>query len=295
MTSEATAGGRCPAPIAGLRGWAAWHPVATFLALAYAISWPAWLLVASGYGGGEATMMVAQLGPALAGLATVLLTGASMRGFIRSLVRWRVAPKWYAIAVGLPAALIAAQALLYTLLGNPVEVASLPGRLVNFLPSVVILALIAGLGEEPGWRGFAQPRLQDRYTPVAATLVLGGAWALWHLPLVFVDPRFSHGFASLAPQLLVAVLTMLTIALYAFSYTWLHNRTRSVLLCMLLHGVFNAAIGLFPASLDVLQRWVYVSLLGVQVVTLLAAALVLIVATRGTLGYEEGSDLGRAA
>ena len=273
-------------PTSGFRGRVARHPVAAFFLMAYAISWLAWTPAALG-GGNGALMMVAQFGPALAGLATVSLSGGSARGLLRSVVRWRVAPKWYAAAVGVPVALILLQAILYAVLGNPVDPASLPGRLVNFLPTVVILALIAGLGEEPGWRGFALPRLQDRFAPVAATAVLGALWGLWHLPLVFVDPRFSHGFASPGPQVLVAALTMLTVALYAFLYTWLYNRTRSVLLCMILHGSFNAAIGLFPASLDVLQRWAYVSLLGVQAATLLAAVGALIVVTRGTLGHTE--------
>lgn len=154
-----------------------------------------------------------------------------------------------------------------------------------FLPSAVILTLIAGLGEEPGWRGFALPRLEARYAPVIATAVLGFVWAMWHLPLVFVDPRFPHGFASVAPQVLLALLTMLTIFFYAFFYTWVYNRTRSVLLCMLLHGSFNAAIGLLPASLEVLQRGTYVALLVVQVATLLLAVIVLVAATGGRLGY----------
>jgi hypothetical protein len=113
----------------------------------------------------------------------------------------------------------------------------------------MVLALIAGLGEEPGWRGFALPRLETRLAPLLATALLGFVWAMWHLPLVFVDPRFPHGFTSIAPQILLALLTMLTI----FFYTWVYNRTQSVLLCMLLHGSFNAAIGLLPASFEVLQ------------------------------------------
>jgi uncharacterized protein len=113
----------------------------------------------------------------------------------------------------------------------------------------MVLALIAGLGEERGWRGFALPRLETRLAPLLATALLGFVWAMWHLPLVCVDPRFPHGFTSIAPQILLALLTMLTI----FFYTWVYNRTQSVLLCMLLHGSFNAAIGLLPASFEVLQ------------------------------------------
>ena len=176
----------------------------------------------------------------------------------------------------------------FGLLGYPLDVSSMPGRLVNFLPSAIILALIAGLGEEPGWRGRAKPRLETRHAPVIATVVLGFVWAAWHLPLVFVDWRFSHGFVSVAPQVLLALLTMLTIFFYAFFYTWVYNRTQSVLLCMLLHGSFNAAIGLLPASLEILQRGTYVALLIIQGVTLLIAVAVLIVGTGGRLGYAAG-------
>jgi uncharacterized protein len=155
-----------------------------------------------------------------------------------------------------------------------------------FITTVVFLTLYAGLGEEPGWRGFALPRLQSRYTPVAATAVPGLIWALWHFPQVFVDPRFPHGFTSLAPLVLLALLTLVGIALMAFFYTWVYNATQSVLQCMLLHGSFNTtSFMLAPAPLEVLQRGVYVTLLVVQDITLLVAVVVLVVATGGRLSY----------
>jgi membrane protease YdiL (CAAX protease family) len=274
-------------PQSGVRGWIKRHPVASFFVLAYAITWLAWLPDILGYRGdlGQVLTMIAQFGPALAALVLARYSGASVRTWLRSIVRWRVAPRWYVVAVGLPVMLIFVQGALFGLLDYPLDISSIPGQLVNFLPSVIILALIAGLGEEPGWRGFVLPRLEARYAPVLATVVLGFVWAMWHLPLVFVDPRFPHGFTSVAPQILLALLTMLTIFFYAFFYTWVYNRTQSVLLCMLLHGSFNAAIGLLPASLEVLQRGTYVALLVIQGVSLLFAVAVLVVGTSGRLGY----------
>ena len=42
------------------------------------------------------------------------------------------------------------------------------------------------LGAEPGWRGFALPRLEQRSAPLVGTLLLGVLWGLWHLPLFFI-------------------------------------------------------------------------------------------------------------
>ena len=107
--------------------------------------------------------------------------------------------------------------------------------------------------------------------------------------MAFVDPRFPHSFTSAAPQILLDLLTMLTIFFYAFFYTWVYNATRIVLLCMLLHGSFNAAVGLLPASFEALQRGTYVALLVVQDITLLVAVAILVVATGGRLGYAAAS------
>lgn len=269
------------------RKWAKRHPAASFFVLAYAISWIAWLPAVAGYRGSlnQPLSMIAQFGPALAALVVAWYSGASVRGLARRIVRWRVAPWWYAVVLGLPVLLVGVESALFGLLGNPVDLSLIPGKLVGFVPTVVVLTLIAGLGEEPGWRGFALPRMQGRLAPVAATLVLGVLWALWHLPLVFVDPRFPHGFTSLAPLVLLALLTLAGISLMAFFYTWVYNATGSVLLCMLLHGSFNTATGFVPAPFEVLQRGVYVTLLVAQDLTLLVAVAILVVATGGKLAY----------
>jgi membrane protease YdiL (CAAX protease family) len=263
------------------------HQVASFFLLAYALTWLAWLPAVLGYGGdlSQVLSLIAQFGPAVAALVVTWYSGASVRGWARSIVRWRVAPRWYAVAVGLPIVLIVLEGVIFGLLGNPIDPSLVSGSLAAYLLTLVFLTLIAGLGEEPGWRGFALGRLETRYAPVPATLLLGLLWALWHLPLVLVDPRFPHGFTSLAPLVLLALLTLLGIVLMAFFYTWVYNGTRSVLLCMLLHGSFNTATGAFPAPFEVLQREVYVTLLVVQDITLLVALSILIGATRGRLGY----------
>ena len=65
-------------------------------------------------------------------------------------------------------------------------------------PARTLAALMFGrlavvLGEEPGWRAFALPRLIERLGPNVGRLVLGIAWALWHLPLFVVAGTPQYG------------------------------------------------------------------------------------------------------
>jgi membrane protease YdiL (CAAX protease family) len=45
--------------------------------------------------------------------------------------------------------------------------------------------IYGGLSEEPGWRGFALPRLQAKFSPLVTSLILGVLWAFWHAPVRF--------------------------------------------------------------------------------------------------------------
>jgi uncharacterized protein len=97
---------------------------------------------------------------------------------------------------------------------------------------LVILTLTDGLGEELSWRGFALPRLLSRHNALAASLILGVLWALWHLPLVWTEGSAMY----LQPVWLLLV----DIPAKAVLYTWVFLRTRgSVLLAVLLHGATN--------------------------------------------------------
>jgi len=93
----------------------------------------------------------------------------------------------------------------------------------------LFIFLFIGLGEEPGWRGFALPQLQTRYSPLIASLILGSVWALWHLPLV------GNEFPSpIVPAFLLSLFGA------TFMLTWLFNRTNdSVFLPMLFHATVN--------------------------------------------------------
>lgn len=253
------------------------HPILAFFILAYGLSW-AMLLVLYGLLGLPAALVILlqTLGPTVAALAMVgVLEGSAGRRRLLGQVRmWRVARRWYVFAlVAIPVVcLVAALAVPGAMVGLADQ--SVVGLGLGFLAIVVVGFVSGPLFEEPGWRGFALPRLQSQMGPLAGTLVLGALWAAWHLPQYLV-PEWAAQNGGLDPAL-VATFLLMVIAI-APIMTWLYNGTRgSLFLVMLAHASINAALTVFVVAASALQ----VGLLACG-----AISVVLIVATRGRLGY----------
>ena len=117
---------------------------------------------------------------------------AGVRAWLRRLTLWRVDPKLYVFAVvALPALIIAGYAFLpdgYDKLGD--AGAAFP---VSFLGMLIVLALLGGGQEEPGWRGLPCRGCSERYSPLGASVRLGVIWALWHLPLFVLVADYDNG------------------------------------------------------------------------------------------------------
>src|SRR5581483_11688819 len=133
----------------------------------------------------ETLATLGQFGPFTA--AVVIGLWGGLRDFFRCLFRVWVNPLWYVVALLLPPALaVGAIHFQSGLTGQRPELVW-PDLFGDSAPQLVYILLLGGpLGEEPGWRGFALPRLQAACPPLLATLVLALVWAGWHLPLWWV-------------------------------------------------------------------------------------------------------------
>lgn len=223
------------------------HPLTTFFVLAYALSWWVWILFALGVSPNP----IASFGPFLAAIIVLALTEgkAGLLGLFRRMVRWRVSPGWYAVALLLPALLAAIAAGLNVLLGAQPSADQL-GAWPEIFPTFALLLLIPGLGgawEEPGWRGYAVPRLQRGRSALVASLILGVLIAGWHLPLMVAGQvHYSDVVLILAAMIVI---------------NWVFNNARgSVLIVMLLHAANNAVSGsffspMFSGADSVRQSW----------------------------------------
>jgi uncharacterized protein len=144
---------------------------------------------------------------------------------------------------------------------------------------VVVFALAAGLVEEPGWRGAASDAWQARTRPLWAATAIGVLWALWHLPLYFIEGSYQHGlgFGSLRFWLTNLVLVQLGVL-----YVWLVNGSGgSILIAILAHAGVNIAGELVPRS----TTGDAIAFLVVTTVTLSVIA-----ATRGLLRFSVASS-----
>lgn len=236
------------------------HPLVSYFVGSYALTWALVLPMTFSRNIGlgllpydlpDALALVLFIAASLVGptVAAVLVTasggGGGVRALLRPVGRWRVGLGWYLVALfaNLVIWLVAYSAAL----GPELLTAALahwPLLITTFLPAVAFGLLIPAIGEEPGWRGFALPRLQARYGPLRATLILGALHALWHLPALGTAMLGPLRPAELAPFLLTAVAG-------TFMYTFLFNRTGgSVLLAMLMHAASNAASQYLTALLE---------------------------------------------
>lgn len=271
------------------------RPVASFFVLAYAFSWIAWIPAILGTTGTlqVASIVVGSFGPAVAGGVITWLDDESVGAWARQIVRWRVAPRWYLVAVVLPLVVVSVATVVMVLLDADVDLATLTGRGMAVLSSFVFVALVGGGNEEPGWRGFALPRLQNHYAPVPATLVLGVVWAFWHLPLLPVDTASAHGLAWVVEEGAMVALRALNIVGFAFLLTWVYNETESVLLALLTHAGFNTANStLVPLPMEALAGDAYPTVLLTVTVAVWLVAIALVVATGGRLGHDEARPSG---
>lgn len=103
--------------------------------------------------------------------------------------------------------------------------------------------LFVGIEEEPGWRGFLLDKLQLRFSPLAASLMVWLPWSLWHAPLDYYRPvRFSLMFWILLRLVMPIPINILL--------TWFYNRSRRSIQCT---AFFHAGMNTFPLVLPSYQ------------------------------------------
>jgi membrane protease YdiL (CAAX protease family) len=230
------------------------YPILSFLVVTFAWTWAIWLPFAitnSGRPMDNAPALLIVLagtfGPNVAAIALTALESGwpGVRVLLSKLLEVRFHPLLWLVLL-LPSALWLVIVLLSGAAGG--SPFTFTGA-IWVLPVAIARALLGGpIAEEIGWRGFLLPRWQARFSPVAAAVLVGIVWGLWHVPVFFV-PGVALGASETGslPAMLRFLLATLAISLI---YTWVYRRTRgSLLMAVLLHASTNASVGFILGAL----------------------------------------------
>lgn len=236
-----------------------------FFLIAFSWSWFFWLLQIWGL-----NLYVAPFGPFVAAFLLTYLheNYQGVRELLKKGFDPRIGKIWY-----IPAFLLWPAIAGFSLLGALLNEETIPELFMLSQPWLIlwnfvyIFFLGGPLQEEFGWRGYALPRFQTRHSALVSSAVLGVIWAIWHLPLNFIDwagPQYEAGIAMfLSSVILFAFLSIL--------FTWLYNNTGgSVLVILIFHTMLNlSTYVVFPVfETETGPLYYFVSIIVVAIVIL---------------------------
>jgi membrane protease YdiL (CAAX protease family) len=202
---------------------------------------------------GLVLVLFAAIGPMVTGIVFTYLTRDTegRRDYWKRVIDFkRISARWYLVIFLFVPILNGVAALLDMLIGG--MGGTWGEAALNFLtnPSSIILSILFSslfpFIEELGWRGYLLDRLQEKYSALLSSLILGILWSLWHLPTFFIRDSYqaSLGIGTPAFWLFFAGIIPLN-----FAFTWIYNNThRSTLAVILFHAMVNFAGELFALS-----------------------------------------------
>lgn len=166
-----------------------------------------------------------------------------IKNLLRKGTDYTFGKKWCAVIFLLFPCLIVVAYMMSILTGEAIRPSEAAG-LYRYLPLIFFSVMLTGgpLQEEFGWRGYALPRLQAKYSPFISTIILGFIWAVWHFPQ-FLVPHEKTGMFYITP----VWSFVLTVMAANVIYTWVYNNTKgSILGALLLHTQMNLFFWIFP-------------------------------------------------
>jgi len=226
-----------------------------FFAGTYLVSW---LLFA--VGGATDFLPVILLGVWTPSLMAIALTfhfhgKEGFRQFIGRFKRVYIAWYWWVVLLLLPAAIHFVGRSVWQLFYNG-EINPFFRNPEYWLSAIIPSFLIAGLGEELGWRGFALPRLQSHFKPVAAATILALVHLFWHLPTYWLGQGIHN-----VPTIFVLGFVFP----WTFIFNWLYNKSSgSLIFAVSFHAISNASLSIVrfmpldsevPISTDLLTQF----------------------------------------
>jgi membrane protease YdiL (CAAX protease family) len=237
-----------------VREWIQRNVIASYILLAYGITWSIALIVALSYHGvidlGIPLWLhyLLPYGPMLSALILTWVKGGrdSLRDLLGRMSKWRIKPVWIAITLFSLWIFYIASAFMMVIIGLPWPDLSIFGQVMylpylTFLGSWVLWIFTYGIGEETGWRGYLLPHIQRKHSALVSALIVSLFWAAWHAPMFL----YNENLIAMGP--FGTLSWVIGLMFGSVLLTWLYNNSEgSVLMTAIWHGTFNmftAAMG----------------------------------------------------
>jgi membrane protease YdiL (CAAX protease family) len=217
------------------------RPLLEFFSLTFLATWSLWAAAAAMLHTGafpplaRAVLLLGTISPSLVALA---LTDRRQE-LVDRVFKWDVGVRWYVFAISYMAAIKLSVAVVHRVAtGAWPRFGDEPWYL---MVGAIMISTWVQAGEEIGWRGYALPRLWERFGLAPASVILGIIWALWHVPLFLFAAADTYGQSF---PLYALQVTAISVAM-----AWLYWRTGgSLLLVMLLHASINNTKDIVPSG-----------------------------------------------
>ena len=230
-----------------VRVWIQRNVVASYILLAYGITWSLALLLALSYHGVISLGIPFGLhyllpyGPMLSALILTWVRGGkdAVRVLLSRMSKWRIKPVWIVTALLSVWVFFIASAFMMVAIGQPLPDLSIFGQVMylpylTFLGSWALWIITYGIGEETGWRGYLLPHFQAKYSALTSSLIVSLFWAAWHAPMFLYD----ENLIAMGP--FGTISWVIGLMFGSVLQTWLYNNTEgSVLMTAIWHGTFN--------------------------------------------------------
>ena len=176
-------------------------------------------------------------GPFISALIVIRITEGKvgLKNFFRHFIKVKVKFYWYLIVFIFPIIAYVVPKLLLLLMGNTIQDVFIDNISWNISWIFIFDLSIAGFQEEPGWRGYAVPKLNLKFNPIITSFIIGILWAFWHFNFYWSGVRSISSF----PEFLFLVIVL------SFIYTWIYMNTESTALVIIFHAMHNVCAGIF--------------------------------------------------
>jgi membrane protease YdiL (CAAX protease family) len=220
-----------------------YRPIRFYLTV-FALTWAFWIPAA--FVPEEYRMLLMLTGlfvPAVTAMTTVITSkNTALKADLKAKLvgAFRVKPLIVVIAIVTFFGIIAASILLSTIAGQSLEQFSfVEGFSFSIGGSSALLTIVlAALLEELGWRGYAEDAIASYHSWWTESVIFGIVWALWHLPLFFVEGTYHYNILQQSPLFMVNFFV--AIMPLGFIITWVYVKNeRSIFACMIFHFFVN--------------------------------------------------------